>query len=145
MLLRREASLVASLLVGLTPFLAGQEPHIETIPSAGVPASRQLIAWSQMQKPQPVPQPLPPPDAHPDPQPAQPPNPHTRQQTPTQTFTGKIVRDGGKYVLRVSGNMTYQLDEQGNAEEYQNKDVKILGTLDPGGSIIHVARIELLS
>jgi len=145
MLLRREASLFSGVLLGLTPFLVGQEPHIEAIPSADAPASRQLIAWSRLQKPQPVPQPLPPPDSRPDPQPAQPPNPHARQQTPSQTFTGKIVRDGEKYVLKVSSNTTYQLDEQSSAEQYQDKEVKIVGTVEPGSNTIHVVRIELLS
>ena len=143
MLLRREASLFSGVLLGLTPFLVGQEPHIEAIPSAEAPASRQLIAWSRLQKPQPVPQPLPPPDSRPDPQPAQPPNPHARQQT--RTFTGKIVRDGEKYVLKVSSNTTYQLDEQSSAEQYQDKEVKIVGTVEPGSNTIHVVRIELLS
>jgi hypothetical protein len=145
MLLRRETSLFTALLLGLTPFVVGQEPHIEAIPSADAAASRQLIAWSLLQKPQPVPQPLPPPDSRPDPQPAQPSNPHARQQTPSQTFTGKIVRDGEKYVLRVSGNTTYQLDEQGTAEQYQDKEVKVVGTIEAGSNTIHVVRIELLS
>jgi len=131
--------------LGLTPFLVGQEPHIEAIPSADAPASRQLIAWSRLQKPQPVPQPLPPPDSRPDPQPAQPPSPHARQQTRSQTFTGKIVRNGEKYVLKVSSNTTYQLDEQSSAEHYQDKEVKIVGTVEPGSNTIHVVRIELLS
>ncbi|HUD67353.1 MAG TPA: DUF5818 domain-containing protein [Candidatus Sulfotelmatobacter sp.] len=145
MLLRREASLFSGVLLGLTPFLVGQEPHIEAIPSADAPASRQLIAWSRLQKPQPVPQPLPPPDSRPDPQPAQPPSPHARQQTRSQTFTGKIVRNGEKYVLKVSSNTTYQLDEQSSAEHYQDKEVKIVGTVEPGSNTIHVVRIELLS
>lgn len=145
MFLRRETSLFVGLLLGLTPFLLGQEPRIEAIPSADAPASRQLIAWSVLQKPQPVPQPLPPPDSRPDPQPAQPSNLHARQQAPTQTFTGKIVRDGEKYVLKVSGNSTYQLDEQGTAERYQDKEVKVVGSVEAGSNTIHVVRIELLS
>lgn len=145
MFLGRETSLFAGLLLGLSPFLMGQESHTEAIPSADAPASRQLIAWSLLQRPQPVPQPLPPPDSRPDPQPAQPSNPHARQQAPTQSFTGKIVRDGEKYVLKISGNTTYQLDEQGTAEQYRDKEVKVVGTVEAGSDTIHVVRIELLS
>jgi hypothetical protein len=145
MFLRREATLFAGLLLALTPSLLGQESHIEAIPSAEDPEARQLIAWSRLQKPQQVPQPLPPPDSRPDPQPAQPPNPHARQQTPSQTFTGKIVRDGEKYVLKVSSNTTYQLDEQSSAAQYQDKEVKVVGTVEAGSKTIHVIRIELLS
>ena len=100
-----------------------------------------------MQKPQPVPQPLPPPDNRPDPQPAPPAKPHAEQQVPTQTFTGKIVRNGEKYVLRVSTNTAYQLDldQQSDAKQYENRDIKIVGTLDDGSSTIRVVKIELLS
>lgn len=54
------------------------------------------------------------------------------------------MRDGEKYVLKVSGNTTYQLDEQSSAEQYQDKEVKIVGTVEPGSNTIHVVRIELL-
>jgi len=79
----------------------------------------QLIAWSQLQKPEPVPQPLPPPDRpvqQPDPQtdqrPVQPANPQAQPQPPAaQTFTGTIVKDGSRYILKVSSNKVYQLDD----------------------------------
>jgi len=140
--LRRETSLLAGLLLGVTPFLLGQEPNSQNIPTEDAVAVRQLIAWSRLQRPQPVPQPLPQPDAHPDPQPAQPRSPHTRQETPTQVFVGMIVRDAGRYTLNVSGNVTFQLDDQNRAEQYQDKDVKIVGTIDTGGKTIHVRSIE---
>lgn len=116
--LRRETSLFAGLLLGVTPFLLGQEPNSQPIPTEDALAGRQLVAWSRLQRPQPVPQPLPPPDAHPDPQPAQPRNPHARQEAPTQAFVGKIERDVDRYILSVSGNVTYQLDDQSRAEQY---------------------------
>lgn len=147
--MHRGTCLFAGLLLGLTPILLGQDPKVRPVPapSRDVIATQQLIAWSRMQNPQPVPQPLPPPDNHPDPQPAPPANPHAEQQSPTQTFTGKIVRDGEKYILRVSTNTTCQLDldQQNNAKQYENRDVKIVGTLDTGRYTIRVVKIELLS
>ena len=64
--------------------------------------SRDLIAWSQLQNPQPTPQPLPAREA-PLPQPGQtqdqqvklPGDPHT-QQEPAQSYTGEIVKDGNR-------------------------------------------------
>jgi uncharacterized protein DUF5818 len=114
----------------------------------------QLIAWSQLQKPHPMPQPLPPPD-----QPAQPSDRQSAQQPGTQpsdsdvrpqeptaqTFTGTIVKDGSKYVLKVADNSTYQLDDQEKMKEFEGKQVKISGTLDANLKILHVTRIELIS
>jgi hypothetical protein len=144
----------AGALLVLAPLALGQESQNQTSPrfSPDLPASQQLIAWSWMQKPQPAPQPLPPPDRA-MPQPGQPPtqpgNTPAQQQSPSQTqnqsFTGKIVKDGDKYVLRVSGKTTYQLDEQGNLKQYEDKDVKIVGILDAGSNTIRVVKIELLS
>lgn len=113
----------------------------------------QLIAWSELQKPEPMPQPLPPPD-----RPVQQPNQDTEQQagqpansqTPTQqpavqTFTGTIVKDAGRYLLKVSSHNAYQLDDQEKAKRYEGKQVKIEGTLDAKGDSLHVTSIELLS
>ena len=147
--MHRETCLFAGLLLGLAPFLLGQDPKAQPVPAIsrdGI-ASQQLIGWTRMQKPQPVPQPLPPPDNRPDPQPAPPAKPHAEQHVRTQTFTGKIVRNGEKYVLRVSTNTAYQLDldQQSDAKQYESRDIKIVGTLDDGSSTIRVVKIELLS
>ena len=80
----------------------------------------------------------------PDQQPSQPGDPQ-HQQTPTQSFTGKIIKDGGKYVLKVAGNTTYQLSEQGDVREYENQEVKVIGSLDKASNTIRVVKIELLS
>jgi len=101
----------------------------------------------------PVPQPLPPPDRPvptPDQQPesgkAQAQAPTEPQQTPAaQTFTGTILKDGERYVLKVSGGNTYQLDDQDEAGKYEGKQVKIVGDLDAKGSMLHVVSIQLVS
>ena len=108
----------------------------------------QLIAWSQLQKPQPVPQPLPdrPMQPQPDQQPAQSANPPAPSQPPAaQTFTGTIVKDGLRYVLKVSSNTVYQLDDQERAKQYEGKQVKIAATLDATGNSLHITSIELVS
>src|SRR5580698_10800217 len=100
---RRETSSLTTLvfLLATFPLTFAQDP--QTQPSPALPADilgPQLIAWSQLQKPQPVPQPLPPPDRpiqHPDSQSANPPA-QQEQQPVAPTFMGTIVKDGTRYV-----------------------------------------------
>jgi hypothetical protein len=145
----RRTSLLAGLLLGLTPLLLGQELQNQAVPRfPGDVLTSQLVAWTQMQKPKPVPEPLPPPDKgvpEPDRQTTPPARPQALQQTPAETFTGKIVKDGGKYVLKVSSNTTYQLEEQSSLEKYKDQDVRIVGTLDASGNTIRIVKIELVS
>jgi outer membrane biosynthesis protein TonB len=120
----------------------------------------QLIAWSELQKPQPVPQqpqPVPPPDTQPSQQPSQPnpqpdakpdtqqrPEPETQQST-AQSVTGSVVKVAGKYMLETDDNIAYQLDDQDKARQYEGKRVKVTGSLDRSTGILHVSSIELLS
>jgi len=113
-------------------------------------STRELIAWSQLQKPQPAPQPLPPRDT-PIPQPEQPPDQQSKsladphgQQDPVQSFTGKIVKEEAQYVLRVSGSTRYSLVGAGDLQKYQNQNVRIAGKLDGAGKTIRVMKIDLL-
>jgi hypothetical protein len=148
--MKRETSLLASLIFLLVtgPLMFAQDP--QTQPSPALPPDvlgTQLIAWSQLQKPQPVPQPLPPPDRpiqQPDSQSANPPA-QQEQQPVAPTFMGTIVKDGTRYVLKVSKNNTYQLDDQDAAKQYEGKQVRIVGTLNADGQSLHVTRIELIS
>jgi outer membrane biosynthesis protein TonB len=118
----------------------------------------QLIAWSEMQKPQPVPQqpqpipapdrkadqPSPAPDSKPEPKAQQQAEPEAQQST-AQSVSGTIVRVGGKYVLETADNLAYQLDDQDKASQYEGKHVKITGTLDRATGILHVKTVELMS
>jgi hypothetical protein len=150
--MKRGARLLASLafLLGTVPLMCAQAPQSQ--PSPVLPSDilgPQLIVWSQVQKPQPVPQPLPPPDRpiqQPDKQPVQSANPPAQPQQPAaQTFTGTIVKDGSRYVLKVSSNTAYQLDDQEKAKQFEGKQVKIGGTLDANGSSLHIVSIEVVS
>ena len=153
--MKREASIFAALvfLAASLPLAFAQNRQGQASPA--LPSDilgPQLIAWSQLQKPQPIPQPLLPPERpvqHSDPQPGQQPppavNPPAQQPPAAQTFTGTIVADGVRYVLKVSSNSVYQLDDQERAKRYEGKQVKIVGTLDATGNSLHITSIELVS
>ncbi len=146
--MNRKTSLFAGMLLGLTPFLLGQEAqNVASRSAEDIAGSQQLVAWSWLQNPRPVPQPLPPPDKgvpQSDPQAQQPVPPQAQQPAQTQNFAGKIVNDGDKYILKAGGT-SYQLDDQNNAKQCEDKDVRIVGTLDAGGNTIHITKIELVS
>lgn len=88
------------------------------------------------------------PGAYPGQQPGQ--QPPAGQATPpdtqaqpapgnTQTFTGVVTKSGDKYVLKddASGK-TYDLDHQDMVKKYDGQKVRVKGTLDPNGSLIHI-------
>jgi hypothetical protein len=140
--------------------LAQQSPAFKPAPghTDGI-LGPQLIAWSELQKPQPVPQqpqPVPPPDTQPSQQPSQQnPQPDAKpdtQQRPepethstAQSVTGRVVKVAGKYMLETEDNIAYQLDDQDKAKQYEGKRVKVTGSLDRSTGILHVSSIELLS
>jgi len=151
----RKTTFIAGLVLAAAPCIFAQSVQAPAGPQGPDEiVSAQLIAWTRFQQPQPVPEPLPPPDKG-IPQPDQPSNkPPSAQQTPSapqqspgksQTFTGKIVKEGDKYMLRVSSGTAYQLDQSDSASQYENKDVKVSGTLDAASNTIHVTHIEVLS
>jgi hypothetical protein len=147
----RRTNLFAAFLLATTPLAFGQEPQSPPQFPEDALAPRQLIAWSRLQEPQPAPQPLPPRDNR-IPQPdqqgqqgKQPADPQTPQdQTPvTQSFTGKIIKDGNRYVLKAASNITYDL--LGDTKQYENQSVRVTGNLDKNTNTIRVVKIELLS
>ena len=148
--MNRMTNWCTAFLLVMTPLAFGQKGQQAPQFPEDALAPRQLIAWSYLQKPQPAPQPLPPRDTplpQPDPQDqqAKPPADPQNQQTPTRAFTGKIVKDAGRYVLKVASNTTYQLDGQDDVKQYENQEVTIIGTLDTGSNTIRVVKIQLLS
>src|SRR6516165_7673780 len=109
----RSTNILGALILTIGPIAWAQGLQTRAQVPEDALTTRQLIAWSGMQKPQPTPQPLPPRDT-PIPQPEQPtdqqanpPGDAHREHVPTQTFTGKIVKDGNQYFLKV-GSKTYQ-------------------------------------
>lgn len=60
-----------------------------------------------------------------------------------QTFTGRISKAGGKYVLKDTATSTsYTLDDQDRAKQFEGKTVKVTGKLDASSNTIKVANIE---
>ena len=103
----------------------------------------QLVAWSRLQDPVPLPEPETKPA--PDQQPGQSPDAPTQAQASRQRVMGIIVRQGEKYVLKAGDNTTYQLDDQERARRYQDKQVMVVGRLDPDSNTFHIESIELAS
>jgi hypothetical protein len=91
--------------------------------------SKQLIAWTQDQRAVPV-------------------QDTTAQQgevqkvPAAQAFTGMIVKSEGMYVLQTAENVTYQLDDQERAKEYEGKQVQVTGSLDKSANMIKVRDIK---
>ncbi len=60
-------------------------------------------------------------------------SPGAQQQQDVKTFTGKITQSKGKFVLQDTTNkVSYQLDDQDKAKQYDGQNVKVKGTLDTG-------------
>lgn len=67
--------------------------------------------------------------------------PNDMQAQEAKPFSGTIVKEKGQLVLKDSAsNMSYQLDDQEKAKQFEGKQVKVTGKLD--GKVIHVENIE---
>jgi uncharacterized protein YdeI (BOF family) len=61
------------------------------------------------------------------------------QQPGVQVFTGIIVKSGDKYMFQDSDSgTTYDIDHQDQVKQFEGKKVRVHGTLDPNGKMIHV-------
>jgi DNA-nicking Smr family endonuclease len=138
---------LAALLV-ISSSISAQEIAPSDPAAPGQVVGPQLIAWSQLQQPQPLSQPLPPADqadqtnqkAVSQNQTAQ-----DQQESSAQVFTGTIVKDEARYVLKAADGASYQLDDQEKAKLYEGKQVKIVGSIDAHGTTLHITSIELIS
>ena len=60
-----------------------------------------------------------------------------------KVFTGKVLQADGQYVLMdTSTQITYALDDQEKAKQFEGKAVKVTGTFEASGNLIHVSNIE---
>jgi hypothetical protein len=55
------------------------------------------------------------------------------------------VQNSGVFLLKVSSNNAYQLDDQEKARQYEGKQVIIGGMLDANLTSLHVINLELVS
>jgi flagellar basal body-associated protein FliL len=67
-------------------------------------------------------------------------------QQEAQTFKGKIAQVNGSFVLQdETGKVSYPVDDQDQAKQYEGKDVQVVGTLDAATNTIHITNIQPLS
>ncbi len=63
----------------------------------------------------------------------------TTSNSDSQTFTGTIVKSGDKYMLQdAASGKNYDIDHQDQVKQYEGKKVRVHGTLDANGKMIHV-------
>jgi hypothetical protein len=115
-----------ALVISLAPMARAQNSAQEHTKSQ---KSKQLIAWTQNQKAVPV-------------QDTTAQQDEMQKQPAAQSFTGMIVRSGNMYVLQTADNVTYQLDDQERAKEYEGKQVQVTGSLDKSANMIKVRDIK---
>ena len=61
------------------------------------------------------------------------------QPNGVQAFSGTIVKEGDRYMLRDEATgQTYDLDHQDEVQKYAGRRVRVHGTLDPTGKMIHL-------
>jgi hypothetical protein len=117
-----------------------------TLAAGLIPFSGALGAQSQNQYPNERQQP---PSAQQQPPAEQePPNAQQPNQKTPHTYLGKIVKTkDGKYALLTDAQkgQGYYLDDQKDASKFEQKDVKVVATLDPQTSTLHVIQIKLAS
>lgn len=141
----RTTTLYPSLLL-LTVLVAFSHPSTAQTPEDAY-SSRPLIAWSQLQTPQPTPQPLPPPEQIPQPeqprdqQSKSPADPHS-QQEPVQLLAGVIFTDGNCFLLHQADGKSYPVDGDADLRPYANQSVKVLATNPLNSPTIHVLKVE---
>jgi len=56
----------------------------------------------------------------------------------SQTFSGTVMKQGDKYVLKDDSGTTYDIDHQAEVAKFDGKRVRVQGTLDPTGKKIIV-------
>lgn len=58
--------------------------------------------------------------------------------TDTQTFSGTVMKQGDKYMLKDDSGHVYDIDHQDEVKKFDGKRVRVQGTLDPTGNKIMV-------
>ena len=72
--------------------------------------------------------------------------PNDMQTQDAKPFSGTIVKEKGKFVLKdTATKMSYQLDDQDKAKQFEGKQVKVTGKLDLDTNLIHIENIEPVS
>jgi Protein of unknown function (DUF5818) len=147
--MKRSISLAALTLAALTlaPMALGQSSQKHQNPT--MKPGTELVAWTQDQKTEPMPsQTTTAPQEKPNTQTPSTPTGQaddTHKQPAAQAFTGTIMKSGENYVLKTADNMTYQLDDQSRAKQFEGKQVQVTGSLDATNNTIKVQDIKAAS
>jgi cytoskeletal protein RodZ len=113
-------------------------PQTQTSDPSAAPATQPTDPTAQQPATTPQAQPSQTPD------PATQATPDNQSSTPTatsdtQSFSGTVVKVGDKYVLQdADSGKTYDIDHQDQVKQYEGKKVRVHGTLDASGKMIHV-------
>lgn len=68
------------------------------------------------------------------------------QTQDAKAFTGRIVKENGKVVLKDPVTKTsYQIDDVSKVKAYMGKEVKVIGKLDMNSNMIHVESVAPIS
>jgi hypothetical protein len=131
-------------LLAAVPLGVSQDATLQPCPEVRPGAlGCELIAWTKSQAPEPLPEPdgraVPPSDERRDPQSGQ--STSSELQASRQSIAGIIVRQGEKFVLKAGDDTTYQLDDQIRAGQYEDKPVKIVGSLEVPSNTLHIESI----
>jgi hypothetical protein len=63
----------------------------------------------------------------------------TSDASGSKEFVGTVVKQGDKYVFQdAASGTTYDIDHQDEVKKFEGKRVRVHGTLDGSGKIIHV-------
>ncbi len=118
---------------------AQQSPVLLATAQAQAAQAGQQPAQQQQPSQQQPGQPTQQPGQQPEPPMQQTPGSQPGQTQGVQTFTGMIVKSGDKYVLQDEATGTaYDIDHQDEVAQHVGKRVRVNGTLDPSGKMIHV-------
>lgn len=63
----------------------------------------------------------------------------------TVTFSGTVIRSGGRFALLETGGILYMLDSTGRAWPFEGEDVRVTGKLDTTTHLLHVDDIEAMA
>jgi uncharacterized protein YdeI (BOF family) len=121
-------SLIAALAVLFASLSLGSAAHAQQTPNTQQPPDTQA----------------PPPQTQAPSQTAPATNQSDSSATPTsdtneKEFVGTVMKQGDKYVLQEQATgTTYDIDHQDEVKNFDGKKVRVHGTLDPNGKMIHV-------
>ena len=124
---------LAVLAVWPCALVQGQQPGTLPADIVGPP----LIAWSELQRPQPIPDFSPLFDLS-----RRKEQPEQKRRTAIE-LSGTIIKDGSVYVLQLAKSR-YPFKEQERAVPYEGKDVRIVCTVEPATEALDVLAIETL-